>query len=151
MTDDDEVNVLSSLLARRFGAAHTVSLVNMASFVPLISTLGVDSVINPPAITVSSILQHVRRGRVRDIHTIIEDRGEFMEVEALSSSPLVGVPLRKANLPKNSAIGAIIRGDEVIAPRGESVIKPNDKVILFAARDSIADVEKVLSVRPEFF
>ena len=151
LTDDDEVNVLSSLLARRFGAAHTVSLVNMASFVPLISTLGVDLVINPPAITVSSILQHVRRGRVRDIHTIIEDRGEFMEVEALSSSPLVGVPLRKANLPKNSAIGAIIRGDEVIAPRGESVIKPNDKVILFAARDSIADVEKVLSVRPEFF
>ena len=74
-----------------------------------------------------------------------------MEVEALSSSILVGIPLRKANLPKNSAVGAIIRGDEVIAPRGETVIKPNDKVILFAARDSIADVEKVLSVRPEFF
>ena len=151
LTNDDEVNVLSSLLARRFGATHTVALVNMASFVPLISTLGVDSVINPPAITVSSILQHVRRGRVRDIHTIIEDRGEFMEVEALSSSPLVGVPLRKANLPKNSAVGAIVRNNEVIAPRGETIIEPNDKVILFAARDSIAEVEKMLSVRPDFF
>ena len=151
LTNDDEVNVLSSLLARRFGATHTVSLVNMASFVPLISTLGVDSVINPPAITVSSILQHVRRGRIRDIHTIIEDRGEFMEVEALTSSPLVGVPLRKANLPKNVAIGAILRGEEVIAPRGETIIEPKDKVILFAARDSIGDVEKMLSVRPDFF
>ena len=122
----------------------------MASFVPLISTLGVDSVINPPAITVSSILQHVRRGRVRDIHTIIEDRGEFMEVEALSSSPLVGVPLRKANFPKNSAVGAIVRNNNVIAPRGETIIEPNDKVILFAARDSIAEVENVIS-RPDFF
>jgi len=151
LTDDDEVNVLSSLLARRFGASHTVTLVNMASFVPLISTLGVDSVINPPAITVSSILRHVRRGRVRDIHTIIEDRGEFMEVEALSSSPLVGVPLRKANLPKYSAVGAIIRHDEVIAPRGDTVIEPNDRVILFAAKQAIHDVEKILSVRPDFF
>jgi len=151
LTDDDEVNVLSSLLARRFGASHTVTLVNMASFVPLISALGVDSVINPPAITVSSILRHVRRGRVRDIHTIIEDRGEFMEVEALSSSPLVGVPLRKANLPKYSAVGAIIRHDEVIAPRGDTVIEPNDRVILFAAKQAIHDVEKILSVRPDFF
>jgi trk system potassium uptake protein TrkA len=151
LTNDDEVNVLSSLLARRFGATHAVSLVNMASFIPLISTLGVDSVINPPAITVSSILQHVRRGRVRDIHTIIEDHGEFMEVEALASSSLVEVPLREAKLPKSAAIGAILRGEEVIAPRGETVIEPEDKVILFAARDSIGDVEKMLSVRLDFF
>ncbi len=151
LTNDDEVNVLSSLLARRFGATHTVALVNMASFVPLISTLGVDSVINPPAITVSSILRHVRRGRVRDIHTIIEDRGEFMEVEALSSSPLVGVPLRKANLPKYSSVGAIVRQGEVIAPRGDTVIEPQDRVIIFAARQAINDVEKMLSVRPDFF
>ena len=151
LTDDDEVNVLSSLLARRFGANHTVALVNMASFVPLISTLGVDSVINPPAITVSSILRHVRRGRVRDIHTIIEDLGEFMEVEALSSTPLVGMPLRAAKLPKNAAVGAIVRQGEVIAPRGDTIIEPQDRVILFAARQAIADVERMLSVRPDFF
>lgn len=151
MTDDDEVNVLSSLLSKRFGAAHTVTLVNMVSFVPLISTLGVDSVINPPAITVSSILKHVRRGRVRDIHTIVEDKGEFMEVEAMPSSPLVGLPLRSANLPKHISIGAIVRGDEVIAPRGETVIEPGDRVIIFASRQAISDVEKLLSVRPDFF
>jgi len=151
LTNDDEVNVLSSLLARRFGATHTVTLVNMASFVPLISTLGVDSVINPPAITVSSILRHVRRGRIRDIHTIIEDKGEFMEVEAMPSSPLVGVPLRSANLPKNAAVGAIIRGEEVIAARGDTMIEPNDKVILFSARQAVPEVEKLLSVRPDFF
>jgi trk system potassium uptake protein TrkA len=151
LTNDDEVNVLSSLLARRFGASHTVSLVNMSGFVPLISALGVDSVINPPAITVSSILRHVRRGRVRDIHTIIEDKGEFMEVVALASSPLVGKTLKSAKLPENSAVGAIIRQNEVIAPRGNTVIEPNDHVILFAARSAISKVEKMLLVRPDFF
>ena len=151
LTNDDEVNVLSSLLSKRYGAAHTVSLVNMASFVPLISTLGVDAVINPPAITVSSILKHIRRGRSRDIHTIVEDKGEFIEVEAMPSSPLVGLPLRKANLPKHIAVGAIIRDDEFIAPRGSTIIEPGDMVILFASREAIGEVEKLLSVRPDFF
>ena len=151
LTNDDEVNVLSALLARRFGAAHTVALINVSSFVPLISTLGVDSVINPPAITVSSILKHVRRGRIRDIHTIIEDKGEIMEVEAMPSSPMVGLPLRSANLPKHVAIGAIVRGETVIAPRGDTIVEPNDRVILFALRNAIGDVEKMLTVRPDFF
>lgn len=151
LTNDDEVNVLSALLARRFGAAHTVALINVSSFVPLISTLGVDSVINPPAITVSTILKHVRRGRIRDIHTIIEDKGEIMEVEAMPSSPMVGLPLRAAKLPKYVSIGAIVRANDVIAPRGDTIVEPNDRVILFAERHAIGEVEKILSVRPDFF
>ncbi|MEG9862474.1 MAG: Trk system potassium transporter TrkA [Parvularculales bacterium] len=151
LTNDDEVNALSALLARRFGAAHTISLINISSFVPLISTLGVDSVINPSAITVSSILKHVRRGRIRDIHTIIEDRGEVMEVEAMPSSPMVGKALRSAKLPKNVSVGAIVREDEVIAPRGNTIVESNDRVILFAERGAIGEVEKILSVRPDFF
>ena len=151
LTDDDEVNVLSSLLAKRYGATHTVALVNMVSFVPLISNLGVDSVINPPAMTVSSILKHVRRGKVGDIHTIAEDRGEFMEVEAMPSSPLVGVPLRSAKLPKSIAVGAVVHDGVVTAPRGDTVIEPGDRVVLFAAREAIAELEKLLSVSPDFF
>ncbi|MGB1963557.1 MAG: Trk system potassium transporter TrkA [Candidatus Puniceispirillales bacterium] len=151
LTDDDEVNVLSSLLARRFGANHVVTLIKMASFVPLISTLGVDSVINPPSITVSSILEHVRRGRVRDIHTIIEEKGEVMEIEALASSSLVGTPLRSAKLPKGAVVGAIMRNDQFVIPRGDTIIEPGDKVIMFVARGFIDDVERMLSVRLDFF
>ena len=151
LTDDDEVNVLSALLAKRYGAAHTVSLVNVANFVPLISNLGIDSVINPPAITVSSILSHVRRGRVSDIHTIVEDKGEFMEVEAMPSSPLVGVPLRSAKLPKRIAVGAVVRDGEFIPSRGDTVIEPGDRVVLFAAREAVDELQKLLSVRPDFF
>ena len=151
LTNDDEVNVLSSLLSKRNGATHTVTLVNVASFVPLISNLGVDSVVNPPAITVSSILRHIRRGRVSDVYTIFEDRGEFIEVEAMSSSPLVGVPLRSAKLPKRIAIGAVVRGSGVVAPRGDTVIEPGDRVVLFAAREAVAEVQKLLSVRSDSF
>ena len=75
VSNDDEVNILSALLAKRMGARHTVALVNMPGFVPLISALGVDAVINPPQITVSSILEHVRRGRILDVHSVVEGLG----------------------------------------------------------------------------
>lgn len=151
VTNTDEVNVLSSLLARRFGAAHVVSLINMQSFIPLMATLGVDSVINPPAITASIILEHVRRGRVVDVHKIIEERGEVLEVEAVPSSSLVGTPLRQAKLPKSTVVGAVVHNGNFIAPRGETVIQPGDRVVLFAARGAIAELERILSVRAEFF
>ena len=83
VSNDDEVNILSALLAKRMGARHTVALVNMPQFVPLISALGVDAVINPPMITVSSILEHVRRGRILDVHSVVEELGEVLEAEAL--------------------------------------------------------------------
>ena len=78
VSNDDEVNILSALLAKRMGARHTVALVNMPQFVPLISALGVDAVINPPMITVSSILEHVRRGRILDVHSVVEELGEVL-------------------------------------------------------------------------
>ena len=151
VTNNDEVNVLSSLLARRFGAAHVVSLINMPSFIPLMATLGVDSVINPPAITASIILEHVRRGRVVDVYKIIEERGEVLEVEAQPSSPLVGTPLKQAKLPKHTVVGAVVHDGDFIAPRGNTVIQPGDRVVLFAARGAIAELERILAVRAEFF
>ena len=72
VSNDDEVNILSALLAKRIGAKYAVVLVNMQGFLPLISTLGVDVVINPPQITVSSVLEHIRRGRIIDVHSIVE-------------------------------------------------------------------------------
>ena len=83
VTEDDEVNILSALLAKRTGAKHAVALVNIPGFIPLVGTLGVDAVINPSQITVSSILEYVRRGRIRDVHPIVEDLGEVLEAEAL--------------------------------------------------------------------
>jgi trk system potassium uptake protein TrkA len=151
VTEDDEVNILSALLAKRTGAKHAVALVNIPGFIPLVSTLGVDAVINPSQITVSSILEHVRRGRIRDVHPIVEDLGEVLEAEALPSSLLVGKPLRAAKIPKGLAIGGVYRDGKAIAVRGDTVIEAGDTVIIFVVRGKIAQVEKLLSVRLDFF
>ena len=151
VTDDDEVNILSALLAKRTGAKHAVALVNIPGFIPLVAALGVDAVISPSQITVSSILEHVRRGRIRDVHPIIEDLGEVLEAEALASSLLIGKPLRDARIPKGIVIGGVMRDEQVIAARGDTVIEAGDTVVIFAARGKITQVEKLLSVRLDFF
>ena len=145
VSNDDEVNMLSALLAKRMGAAHTVALVNNPGFVPLMSTLGIDAVVNPPQITVSSILEHVRRGRIRDVHSVMEDHGEVLEAEIMPSSPLVGQTLRHARIPKGLSFGAIIRKGTVLAVRGDTVIEANDLVILFAKQGRAAKAETLLS------
>jgi len=151
VSNDDEVNILSSLLAKRFGCHRAVTLVNKASYGPLMGNLGIDTVVSPRTITVSTILQHVRRGRIRSVHTIAEGFGEVIEAEALETSVLVGVPLRDAKLPEGVLIGALVRGEEVIIPRGDTVIRANDLVILFAATAAVKKIDKLFAVKLEFF
>jgi len=114
-------------------------------------SLGVDAVVNPRAITVSRILQHIRRGRIRGVHSLREGMAEIIEAEALETSPLVGQPLRDAKLPAGLVIGAIVRDSEVIIPRGDTVINTHDKVVLFALKNAVKKVEKLFAVRLEFF
>ena len=88
LTNNDEVNILSALLARRSGAVRAVTLINKPSYIPLINTLGVNSVISPAQITVSSILSKIRSGSIKSIHSIIEEKGEVIEARALESSKI---------------------------------------------------------------
>jgi trk system potassium uptake protein TrkA len=151
VSNDDEVNILASLLAKRFGCERSVTLINKTTYAPLISTLGIDAVVSPRAITVSTILQHVRRGRVRSVHSLSDGFGEIIEAEALETSTLVGPPLREAKLPDGVLVGALVRDGEVVIPRGDTVVRPNDRVVIFAASDAVKKVEKMFSVRLEFF
>ena len=151
VTNEDETNILSSLLAKRHGAKRILTLVNNATYRPLITDLGIDVVVTPKAITVSTILQHVRRGRIRSVHSLGENMGEIIELEALETSPLVGQRLTDIELPPGAIIGAIVREDEVLIPSGSTVIKGNDLVALFASADVVKKVEKMFSVRLEYF
>ncbi|MCK5445316.1 MAG: Trk system potassium transporter TrkA, partial [Rhodospirillaceae bacterium] len=151
VTNDDETNILSSLLAKRAGARRAITLINKGAYDPLIGSLGIDVAVEPRNITVSTIIQHVRRGRIHSVHTLGENFGELIEAEALETSPLVGVPLRDAKLPDGVLIGAIVRGDEVITPRGDTVTQTGDRVVVFAASDVIRKVEKMFSVQLEYF
>ena len=151
VTNDDEVNILSSLLAKRNGAKRAVTLVNKLSYEPLIASLGVDVVVNPRAITVSTILRHIRRGRIIAVHALREGAGEVIEAEALDTSAAVGKPLRDIRMDKGIIIGAVVRGDEVLLPRGDLEIKAKDRVVLFAAAQAVKEVEQLFAVGLEFF
>ncbi|MFQ5974025.1 MAG: Trk system potassium transporter TrkA, partial [Alphaproteobacteria bacterium] len=120
VTNDDEVNILSSLLAKRYGAERAVTLVNSGGYSPLMGPLGIDVVVSPRAITVSTILQHVRRGRIRSVHSIRENFGEIIEAEALETSSLVGRPLRQAKLPRGVIIAAVLHNGAVNMARGDT-------------------------------
>jgi len=151
VTNEDEINILSSLLAKRHGAKRIITLVNNTTYRPLITDLGIDVVVTPKAITVSTILQHVRRGRIRSVHSLGDGMGEIIELEALETSPLVGQRLMDIELPLGVIVGAIVREDEVLVPSGSTVIKGNDLVVLFASADVVKKVEKMFSVRLEYF
>ena len=119
----------------------------MQGFLPLISTLGVDVVINPPQITVSSVLEHIRRGRIIDVHSIVEGLGEVLEAEAVSGSDLVGLPLRKSRIPKGVTVGAVLRGEQIIPARGDTIIEAGDHVIVFAKQGKSRQAENILSAK----
>ena len=151
VTNDDETNILSSLLAKRAGCPRAITLVNSSTFEPITPSLGIDVLVSPRNITVSTILQHVRRGRIHSVHTLREGFGELIEAEAMETSSLVGVPLKEASLPEGVLVGAIVRNDEVLFPRGSTVINSNDRVVLFAATEAVKQVEQLFSVGLEYF
>lgn len=151
VTNDDETNILAGLLAKRYGCQRTLTLINKGTYSALVGPLGIDVVISPRAITVSNILQHVRRGRIHAVHSLHEGFGELIEADALETSSLVGKPLRDVKLPAGVLLGAVVHNGQVISPRGNTVIQPGDRVILFATADAVKKVEKMFSVRLEYF
>ena len=151
VTNDDKTNIISSLLAKQFGPRKIVTLVNKASYIPLISTLGIDVAVSPRLTTVSSILQHVRKGKVLSVTSIHEEDAEVIEVVALETSDIVNKPLKDIKEPKGAIIGAIEREGKVIIPNGETVILPGDTVLIFTLHSCVAEVEKSLMVKMEFF
>lgn len=151
VTNDDETNILSALLAKRSGCRRTMALINKTTYNSLVAPLGIDVMVNPRAITVSNVLQHVRRGRIHAVHSLHEGFGELIEADALETSPLVGKPLREVNLPDGVMLGAVVHDGKVVSPRGNTVIKPGDRVILFATAEAVKKVEKMFSVRLEYF
>ncbi|MGH6943732.1 MAG: Trk system potassium transporter TrkA [Geminicoccaceae bacterium] len=151
VTDHDEINVMAALLAKRYGCQQALTLVNNNAYAPLLGSLGVDVVINPRETTVSSILQHVRRGRIKSAHSIRDGEAEVFEAEALETSPLVGLTLRDARLPPGVIVGAIVRDNEVIAARADTVIRAGDRVVIVARAASVKKVEKLFAVRVDYF
>ncbi len=150
LTGDEETNILASLLAKRLGAKKTITQINKFSYFPLMSTIGIEQVVSPRLSAINTILQHIRRGKVLSAISIKGEEGEVMEALALPTSDIVSKPLKKIAFPKGAMVAGIIRGDHIIIPTGESVIEPEDRIIIFATREAIPGVEKILAVKLEF-
>jgi len=144
-SNNDELNIMASLLAKKLGAKKVIALVNRTDYVPLAHNLGIQSVLSPRLITASIILRYVRKGEVLSLTAIAENKAEIMEVVVNKSSSIIGMTLKDGVFPKNSILGAIIRDERIIIPTGEDFIKERDKLIIFALKDSIKEVEKLLT------
>jgi len=151
VTNDDKVNILSSLLAKQAGCRRAITLINNHTFGPMTYSVGIDAFVDPRQTTVSSILQHMRRGRIRSLQNLAGGAAEVLEAIALETSPLVGKPLREIRLPDGIIIGSVVHNGEVIVPRGGTIIKPDDIVVIFTRVEMIKKVEDLFSVRLEYF
>ena len=151
VTNDEETNILTSLLAKRMGAQETITRISKFSYFPLMSVIGLEQVVNPRLSAVNTILQHIRRGKVLAAKAIKNEQAEIMEAVALETSDIVGKPIKKISIPKGALITGIIRNDDVIIPSGESIIQPEDRIIIFSKREDIPKIEKILAVKLEYF
>jgi len=151
VTNDDETNVLGSLLAKRQGCKRAITLVNKSSYASLVSTLDIDSLVNPRGSTVATILHHVRRGRIRGVFPLRDGFAEVMEIEILETSGLANVTIEGAHFPPGVLVGAIVRGEQVILPRPDLRIRPRDRIILVAEVLQVRKVEQMVAVSLEFF
>jgi len=151
LTNDEETNIITSLLAKRMGAPKIITKISKFSYLPLMSMIGLEQVVSPRLSAINTILQHIRRGKVLSSRSIIDEQAEVMEAVALETSDIVGKPIKEISIPKGALVTGIIRNDTVIIPTGKSVIEPNDRIIIFAKKQAILEVEKILAVKLEFF
>ncbi|NOX09032.1 MAG: Trk system potassium transporter TrkA [Gammaproteobacteria bacterium] len=150
LTNDDEANILSAMLAKRLGARRVMSLINRASYVDLVQSGEIDIAISPQQATIGSLLTHVRRGDVVAVHSLRRGAAEAIEAVAhgdRNSSKVVGRTVEELKLPKDINIGAIVRGDDVVIAHHDTVIESEDHIILFVAdKRHIASVERMFQV-----
>ncbi len=151
VTDNDQVNILTSVVAKREGARRSMVLINDQDYGPVSEAVGIDRFIDPRATTISTILQHIRRGRIKGVYSLSDGAAELVDAVALETSPLVNKPLREAQLPEGVMIGAVFRDDEVHMPTGDTVINAGDRIVLMTMRENVKDVEQMFRVSIEYF
>lgn len=151
VTDDDKTNMLASVRAKASGCPLAIALINDPTLAQLMTPLGIDAFINPRATTVSSILRHIRHGRVRSVYSVGDAEAEIIEAEVLSTSPIAGHQVRDIDFPEGVLIGAIMKGGEVTKPKGGTRIEEGDVIALFCLAADVPEVERLLQVSIDFF
>ena len=155
LTNDDEANIMSSLLAKRLGAKKVMTLINNAAYVDLVQGGEIDVAISPQLATIGTLLAHVRRGDIVSVHSLRRGAAEAIEIVAhgdAKSSKVIGRAIRDISLPSGTTIGAITRAEQVLIAHDSTVIESGDHVIMFLVdKKHIRDVERLFQVGLSFF
>ena len=151
VTNDDESNILGSLLAKQRGANRVVTLVNNEAYSSLVSPLGIDTIVSPRATIVGTIMQHVRKGRIKGLYNLRDGFAEIIEAEVSDKVSIVNAPIEDLEIANEVIVAAIIRDDEVLMPEAAQIIKVDDRVIILAAQEQVSEVEKMFSVQVDLF
>jgi trk system potassium uptake protein TrkA len=151
LTDDEETNILASLLAKRMGAKKAITKVNRFSYLPLMDIMGIEKVVSPRLSAIDSILRHIRRGKVLSLISFKGEQAEIIETVPMDNSAIVFKPLKNIVLPKGVLVTCIVRGERVMIPSGESIINPRDRIIIFAKKQAIPELDKILALKMDDF
>jgi len=149
LSHDDENNILSALLAKKYGAKRVLVITHDPEYLPILDSIGMDIAINPRLITVSAILKHLRKGQVMSVFKLIED-AEVMEIGVQEDSSIANKQIGKINFPKGAIIGALLRQGEMLLPNDEVTIEAGDSVIVVALPGTIEKIEKLFGRKRSF-
>tara|TARA_B100000900_G_C20480910_1_gene675403 strand:+ start:39 stop:749 length:711 start_codon:yes stop_codon:yes gene_type:complete len=151
ITDDDKTNMLAAVRAKSRGCRKAIALINDPTMSPLTTPLGIDAYINPRSTTVSSILKHIRHGKVKNVYSIGDAEAEIIEAQVMSTSPITGSRIGDIDFPEGVIVGGILKNGDMIKPDSNSRIEEGDVIAVFALSKDIPEVERLLQVTIDYF
>jgi len=147
LTNDDENNMMACVLAEKTGLKkRTIAIVNKTNYNLLQDSLNIDDLVDPRLTTVSRIMEHVHRGSIGTVYSLLDGEYEFIEAKISEKSELINKKIRESNLPEDIRVGAIIRKDKVIIPRSNFTFEKDDLVVFLAKREELKAVESIFSL-----
>ena len=144
VTGYDEQNLLMALVAKQLGVNKTIAKISRPNYINIIDKLDIDVALNPINITASDILRFIRGGKVVSVSLLLGGQGEVTEIIASKDFPIVGKPLHQLGLPEGIIIGAIVHDDQVIIPNGNTIIYPEDRIVVFSLTSDMASFKKMI-------
>ena len=147
LTNDDENNIMACVLAEKTGQTkRTIAIVNKSNYSLLQSSLNIDDLVDPRLTTVSRIMEHVHKGTIGSVYSLLDGEYEFIEAKVLEQSELLNKKIKDSNLPENVRVGAVVRGKQVLIPRSNFIFEKDDLVILLANREQLKEIENIFSI-----
>lgn len=151
VTDDDKTNMLAAVRAKSRGCKKAIALINDPTLSPLMEPLGIDAYINPRSTTVSSILRHIRHGKVKNVYSIGDAEAEVIEAQVMSTSPISGSRIADIDFPEGVIVGGVLKNGDMVKPNSQSKIEEGDIIALFVLSKDIPQVERLLQVTIDYF